>query len=68
MGARVYSYIRFSDARQAAGASSERQRAYAEQWAKEHGLTLDDELSLRDEGTKDVGEAGQARVFGSVDA
>lgn len=50
MGARVYSYIRFSDARQAAGASSERQRAYAEQWAKEHGLALDDELSLRDEG------------------
>jgi DNA invertase Pin-like site-specific DNA recombinase len=48
--ARVYSYIRFSDAKQAAGASSERQRAYAQQWAKDHGLVLDDQLTLRDEG------------------
>lgn len=47
---KVYSYIRFSDARQAAGASSERQRAYAERWATEHGLQLDDQLSMRDEG------------------
>ena len=47
---KVYSYIRFSDARQAAGASSERQRAYAERWAAEHGLQLDDQLSMRDEG------------------
>jgi DNA invertase Pin-like site-specific DNA recombinase len=50
MNARVYSYIRFSDARQAIGASSERQRAYAEQWAQQHGLQLDEQLSLRDEG------------------
>lgn len=50
MTARVYSYIRFSDAKQATGASSERQGAYAEQWAKDHNLVLDTELSMRDEG------------------
>jgi DNA invertase Pin-like site-specific DNA recombinase len=48
--ARVYSYIRFSDAKQATGASSDRQRDYAQRWAKDHGLELDQELSLRDEG------------------
>ena len=50
MGAKVYSYIRFSDAKQALGASSDRQGAYAAKWAADHGLTLDDELSMRDEG------------------
>lgn len=33
-----------------AGSSSERQLAYAKRWAEEHGLVLDDSLSLRDEG------------------
>ena len=47
---KVYSYIRFSDARQSAGASSERQAAYAARWAAEHGLVLDERLSMRDEG------------------
>jgi DNA invertase Pin-like site-specific DNA recombinase len=47
---RVYSYIRFSDARQAAGASTERQQDYAQRWAAEHGLLLDESLTLRDEG------------------
>lgn len=46
----VYSYMRFSDPRQAAGSSSERQAAYAARWAEEHGLRLDESLSLRDEG------------------
>lgn len=46
----VYSYLRFSDPRQAAGHSAERQQAYAARWAQEHGLRLDDSLSLRDEG------------------
>ena len=46
----VYSYTRFSDPRQAMGHSSERQMAYAAKWAAEHGLLLDDKLSLRDEG------------------
>ena len=47
---RVYSYIRFSDSRQAAGASSDRQRDFARAWAAEHGLQLDESLTLRDEG------------------
>lgn len=47
---RVYSYIRFSDSRQAAGASTERQIEFARRWAADHGLTLDDSLTLRDEG------------------
>ncbi|MCR5864634.1 recombinase family protein [Aquincola sp. J276] len=42
--------MRFSDPRQMAGSSSERQLAYAKRWAEEHGLVLDDSLSLRDEG------------------
>lgn len=46
----VYSYMRFSDPRQSAGHSSERQMAYAAKWAAEHGLLLDESLSLRDEG------------------
>jgi DNA invertase Pin-like site-specific DNA recombinase len=50
MTPRVYSYIRFSHARQAAGASTERQAAYAKRWADENGLQLDAELTMRDEG------------------
>ena len=50
MAGKVYSYIRFSDARQATGASSERQAAYAAKWAADHGLQLDEALSMRDEG------------------
>lgn len=46
----VYSYIRFSDAKQAAGASLERQREYARRWASDNGLTLDESLSMSDEG------------------
>lgn len=46
----VYSYMRFSDPRQATGHSSERQQAYAAKWAAEHGLLLDESLSMRDEG------------------
>ena len=47
---RVYSYLRFSDPKQAAGHSIERQLQYAERWAAERGLPLDTTLSLRDEG------------------
>lgn len=46
----VYSYLRFSDPSQAAGHSAERQSAYAQRWAQEHGLQLDDRLTMRDEG------------------
>lgn len=48
--ARVYSYLRFSDPRQAAGSSADRQLQYAESWAAARGLRLDESLSLRDEG------------------
>lgn len=50
MSGRVYSYMRFSDPRQSSGNSADRQAAYAEKWATEHGLELDASLSLRDEG------------------
>lgn len=46
----VYSYTRFSDPRQAKGTSAERQAAYAARWAAEHGLRLDESLTLQDEG------------------
>jgi len=46
----VYSYLRFSDPRQAAGHSADRQAQYAKSWAAERGLALDESLSLRDEG------------------
>lgn len=46
----VYSYMRFSDPKQAAGHSKERQQAYAARWAAEHGLELDDKLTMLDEG------------------
>lgn len=47
---RVYSYLRFSDPKQAAGSSADRQMEYARRWAAERGLVLDESLSLRDEG------------------
>jgi DNA invertase Pin-like site-specific DNA recombinase len=50
MVGKVYSYLRFSDPRQAAGHSLERQAAYAARWAAEHSLPLDESLTLRDEG------------------
>jgi DNA invertase Pin-like site-specific DNA recombinase len=50
MAGLVYSYSRFSDPKQAAGHSLERQRAYAARWAAENGLTLDESLTLHDAG------------------
>lgn len=50
MAGLVYSYSRFSDPKQAAGHSLERQRAYAARWAAEHGLALDESLTLHDAG------------------
>lgn len=47
---RVYSYLRFSDPKQAAGSSADRQLEYAARWAAERGMELDSTLSLRDEG------------------
>lgn len=47
---KVYSYLRFSDPRQAAGHSVERQAEYARRWAAERGLVLDESLSMADHG------------------
>ncbi|WGS46053.1 recombinase family protein [Burkholderia sp. JSH-S8] len=47
---KVYSYLRFSDPKQAAGSSADRQMEYAARWAAEHGMQLDATLTLRDEG------------------
>ncbi len=48
--ARVYSYLRFSDPKQAAGSSADRQLEYAKRWAAAHGMALDAALSMQDEG------------------
>ncbi|MCF5506088.1 recombinase family protein, partial [Pseudomonas syringae] len=48
--ARVYSYLRFSDPRQGSGGSADRQLQYAQRWAADKGLSLDESLSMRDEG------------------
>ncbi|KGE09949.1 integrase [Burkholderia gladioli] len=48
--ARVYSYLRFSDPKQAAGGSVDRQMEYASRWAADNEMELDASLSLRDEG------------------
>lgn len=47
---RVYSYLRFSDPKQAAGGSADRQLQYAQRWAEANGLPLDTSLTMRDEG------------------
>lgn len=46
----VYSYTRFSDPKQAAGDSRLRQLTYAAKWAANRKLTLDESLSMLDEG------------------
>lgn len=47
---RVYSYLRFSDPKQAAGHSAERQLEFARRWAEANGAELDTDLTMRDEG------------------
>lgn len=47
---KVFSYLRFSDPRQSGGSSADRQLQYAQRWAADKGLVLDESLSLRDEG------------------
>lgn len=47
---KVFSYLRFSDPRQATGSSADRQLAYAATWAAKQGLELDASLTLKDEG------------------
>lgn len=47
---KVYSYLRFSDPKQAAGSSADRQAEYARRWAAARGLVLDEALSMSDHG------------------
>lgn len=47
---RCYSYIRFSSPEQMKGDSKRRQIAYADEYAKTNGLTLDDNLRITDYG------------------
>ncbi len=70
---RVYSYLRFSDPKQAAGSSADRQAAYAERWASDHGMVLDASLSLRDEGLsayhqKHIKQGALGAFLAAVDA
>lgn len=46
----VYSYVRFSDEKQAAGSSFARQTGYAEAFAKRKGLKLNEDLKMFDAG------------------
>ena len=46
----AYSYVRFSTAQQAAGASLQRQIEKAAKYAAEHGLVLDTEMDMTDFG------------------
>lgn len=50
MTGKVYSYLRFSTPKQAAGASKSRQLDYAKKWASDNGMELDESLSMKDEG------------------
>lgn len=50
MSGKVFSYLRFSTPKQAAGASKVRQLDYAKNWAADNNMLLDDALSMRDEG------------------
>ncbi|UCV26813.1 recombinase family protein [Ferribacterium limneticum] len=47
---KVYSYLRFSAAKQATGTSIERQAEYALKWAESQGMVLDQTLTMKDEG------------------
>ncbi len=50
MPPKAYSYLRFSTPEQGLGDSRRRQTALAEEFARQHGLTLDTELTFRDLG------------------
>lgn len=54
---KVYSYLRFSSPKQAAGTSAARQAEYAATWAAQHGMVLDESLSMRDEGLSAYSQA-----------
>lgn len=64
---KVYSYMRFSSAKQAAGTSVARQAEYAKRWAADNDMELDESLSMRDEGlsaySQDHLKSGALGVF-----
>jgi DNA invertase Pin-like site-specific DNA recombinase len=65
---RLYSYLRFSDPRQASGTSIERQTEAARTWALANGYVFDDSLTMRDLGKsafkgKHIEEGGALGLF-----
>lgn len=66
MQQKVYSYIRFSSLEQSKGDSLRRQIELAEEWAKENGFVLDDQLRYRDLGLS--GYSGANRTRGELNA
>lgn len=67
MPAKAYSYLRFSTSEQIKGDSLRRQTALAEDWARRHGLELDEELTFHDLGVSGYrganAETGQLGAF-----
>ncbi|HDR17013.1 MAG TPA: recombinase family protein [Desulfobacteraceae bacterium] len=64
--AKAYSYIRFSSPEQEKGDSTRRQTALSEQYATQHGLTLDDSLRMTDRGLSAY--HGQHKTKGTLGA
>lgn len=67
----AYSYIRFSSAEQAKGDSKSRQTAASEEYARQHGLTIDISLHLQDLGVsafrgKNATEGALAGFFQAI--
>jgi DNA invertase Pin-like site-specific DNA recombinase len=62
--AKAYSYIRFSTAIQSQGDSMRRQTELSAQYAAQHGLALDQSLTLHDEGLS--GFTGENRTKGAL--
>lgn len=68
----AYSYLRFSTPEQAKGDSTRRQIELAERYAAEHGLTLDSNLRMTDEGVsafraKNVRAGALGRFLRAID-
>jgi DNA invertase Pin-like site-specific DNA recombinase len=67
----AYSYIRFSSAEQAKGDSKSRQTTASEEYAQDHGLTIDRSLHLQDLGVsafrgKNAAEGALAGFFEAI--
>ena len=69
---KAYSYLRFSTPEQMRGDSYRRQTEMAERYAAKHGLTLDRELRMADEGisafrAKNVRQGALGRFLRAID-